>query len=151
MYMVKMSHLCVCDECLHLIGGELLAQCVINNMTPHESIRPLQTQWDALAPECFHTFVTFENANPSPSRLILWAMKTLSWHACLFWGISSLIIVRFWQTRTHFKAEKVSWPKIRENFLHANCLWSKFAKISCRENFLFYSIRLNPGFMTLGV
>ncbi len=40
----------------------------------------------------------------------------------------------------HFKAEKVSLPKIRENFLHANCLWSKFAKISCRENFLFYSI-----------
>ena len=50
----------------------------------------------------------------------------------------------FWQTRTHFKAEKVSWPKIRENFLHANCLWSKFATISCRENFLFYSTLTAP-------
>ncbi len=31
------------------------------------------------------------------------------------------------------------FSEIRENFLHANCLCPKFAKISCRENFLFYS------------
>ena len=34
----------------------------------------------------------------------------------------------------------LSYLKIRENFLHANCLWPKFAKFSCREIFLFYSI-----------
>ncbi len=29
--------------------------------------------------------------------------------------------------------------KIRENFLQVNCLQAKFAKISCREIFLFYN------------
>ncbi len=35
-----------------------------------------------------------------------------------------------------------SYLKIRENYLHANCLWPKFAKFSCCEIFLFYFLGL---------
>ncbi len=38
-----------------------------------------------------------------------------------------------------WKAEDPYFLEIRENFLHANCKCPKFAKISCREIFLFYS------------
>ncbi len=55
--------------------------------------------------------------------------------------ISRLLMLRFWQIMACFKAEKVYFLKIRENFMHANCLWPKFANSSCRENFMFYSIQ----------
>ena len=57
---------------ISLAPGELLAQCVINNMTPYESIKPLQTQCDALAPECLHTFVTFKS-----KQSVTWQMDTV--------------------------------------------------------------------------
>ena len=39
---------------------------------------------------------------------------------------------------TEWKAEDLYFSKIRENFLHSNCLCPNFAKISCSTNFLFY-------------
>ena len=53
--------------------------------------------------------------------------------------ISRLPTLRFWKIRPCFKAEKLYFLKIHEHFMHTNCLWPKFAKFSCRENFMFYS------------
>ena len=57
-----------------------------------------------------------------------------------FFKISRLLLVRFWQIRAHFKAEKVLYHQIRKIFLSRNCLTLKFAKCSCCEIFLLYSI-----------
>ncbi len=46
----------------------------------------------------------------------------------------------FWPETTVGKLKTWAIWKIRENFMHANCLWPKFAKFSCREFFMFYSI-----------
>ncbi len=44
------------------------------------------------------------------------------------------------------KGKDFSYLKIREDFLHANCLWPKVAKFSRREIFLFYSTFFNSLF-----
>ncbi len=54
-------------------------------------------------------------------------------------GLILLKMVRFSIRNHRWKAEDLSYLKICENFMHANCLWPKFAKFSCREFFMFYS------------
>ncbi len=50
---------------------------------------------------------------------------------------------RKFPAREYWKDENTPYLKIREIFLSRNCLWAKFAKFSCREIFLFYSICTN--------
>ena len=54
-------------------------------------------------------------------------------------AVTSLKIVRFTNRNHRLKAKKLPYLKIRELFMHANCLWAKFAKLPCREPFMFYS------------
>ncbi len=43
--------------------------------------------------------------------------------------------------RNHcWKALEVYSPKTCEFSMHVNCLWPKFANLSCREHFMFYSM-----------
>ncbi len=49
-------------------------------------------------------------------------------------GLSPLKIIRF-SIRSHrWKAKNLLYLKICEIFLSRNCLWAKFAKLSCCEN-----------------
>ena len=54
-------------------------------------------------------------------------------------GVTSLKIFRFSIRNHRWKALEVYNPETREIYMHANCLWPKFAKFSCREHFMFYS------------
>ncbi len=76
-----------------------------------------------------HEWGTHTKKNPNP--LQPFHTKTV---------VDSFKIVRFTIRNHRWKAENPFYPKIRENFMHANCLTLKFAEFSCRENFLFYSI-----------
>ncbi len=64
------------------------------------------------------------------------------WHSYVKMAKTALIhlIMVGFSIRNHpWKAEDLSYLKIREHFMHTNCLWPKFATFSCREFFMFYS------------
>ncbi len=66
--------------------------------------------------------------------------------SCILYNTKCLGISRNFPAREYYhvtEAEKVLYPQIREIFMSRNCLTLKFAKFSCREIFLLYSINLS--------
>ena len=91
-------------------------------------------------PLSLHTFVTCIANNPSLFIIFnpgLWIHDRLAGENI---GVTFFKMVRFSIRNHRLKAKKPFYPEICENLLSRICLPREFAKFSCRENFLFYSI-----------